>query len=205
MLVFEWSGPLEPLGMVLFLAFMLFVAGSIFWPYLSGEEVGSVRSSVARKGVALCTSGTIGVRRLRGGRRWVRIRITCVTAGGLRHAQRLERSEASDFARLLEEAAEEVRKPPMQEERALGNAGSVGVGIFRDRDGQGWVTLTWSANPIVWRTCLARAAVQELAKLVRIGSQPGDRLEDAKRAWWRELDRRKRAAERLPAPREMQS
>lgn len=186
------------------LLFMLFMVGGgfgfTFWltygPVFSGEDVGSVDSGPAPRGIDGARPLNVRVRRSRGGRRFSNIRVV-FRGGAIAHGEPLDRAQGLTFASILEDAAKAARDPAPAE-RGMGAVARIAVDVVGD-GGQGWVMLTWSfgrqgRTPLQWATCLRPAAATRLAELVRIACQPGERLADAKRNWWRERDRRKREA-----------
>lgn len=197
------EGALEFWGLIVFIAACIAMMGLILGRTLAGEDVGSVDSGRIPRGLPGARSLNLRVRRVSGGRRWTKVRLVC-RGGAVAYAQELDRREGLRFAELLEGAARAAGHP-VERERGMGAVGLITVGVLPSGPGPGWVTLSWILHDQAtaqewtrWSTCLRSAGALRLAELLRIACQPGERLADAKRSWWRELDRRRREA---PPPR----
>jgi hypothetical protein len=99
----------------------------------------------------------------------------------------LQAAEGRRLAALLEKAAA-IAMEAGPDKQGVGACRGFTIGVLRQRDGMGWVSLDWAGEaPSI--TCLGPGDAGHLAESLRIAAQPGANLEAAQQSWWREQER----------------
>lgn len=173
--------------MAFFALFAVF-AGIVVYLLSHGELVGEVEGSAGRNGVS-ATRNTLRILRSRGRSRHPRFRLVTVGGRGM-EGRFYDRLRGRKLAELLEKAAAAALAGGPEGRQVVGTDGMAQVGLFRQRDGMGWVTVGWGDVC----TCLGPGDALELAELLRIAGQHGATLEAAEQNWFREQERQESLA-----------
>ena len=172
---------------IAFYAVAIGFGGWVVFLLFRGEEVGEVEGAAGPEGIDAVRC-RLRVMRDRGRSRHPRFRLLSTGPDGVT-GRFYDRPTGLRLAVLLEGAARMALDSAIPADPKLGSERGTAVGMVRQRDGMGWVTVGWLSDGFGDRTCLGPGDALHLAEVIRIACQPGATLHAAQRSWEREHER----------------